>query len=98
MNVVRVDSITHKFSTRESGASARAALTQRLREGSDAITLDFIGVEPSPSFADEFIGRLAEEMGAREFRGRLHFANLTEPVQFLLRTVVNKRLRSQETA
>ena len=90
---VRVDAITQRFSTRESGAAARQAVLRALQGERGRLILDFEGVEPSPSFADEFVGRLAEELGERAFRMHVGFANLDEATQLLLQTVVARRLR-----
>jgi hypothetical protein len=91
---VRIDSISRKFATRENGAHARQAILLALSKAEGAVTLDFEGIEPTPSFADEFVGRLAEELGSNEFRARVRFINLEESTRLLLQTVITKRLRN----
>jgi hypothetical protein len=91
---INVSSISKRFSTRESGAAARLTVLHKLSSTRGAITLNFAGIEPTPSFADEFVGRLAEELGEANFRGRIRFENLAQSTRLLLQTVVTKRLRT----
>jgi hypothetical protein len=95
MTTIKVQSLAEKFATRESGAAARELVLQQLSQAGDApVSLDFEGIEPTPSFADEFVGRLAEELGEECFRKRVRFVNLREPARTLLQNVVTKRLRA----
>jgi len=90
---ISVASLSTKFATRQNGAMARErVLLEILANAPGPITLDFQGIEPTPSFADEFVGRLAAELGATEFQARIRFANLDESATLLLRAVVAKRL------
>jgi hypothetical protein len=78
------------LSTRESGKQVREAAIAALG-GCDVLTVDFGGAEVSPSFADEFIGKLAEHLGRAEFRSRLNVCGLSEATRLLLNEVVARR-------
>jgi len=94
MTIIKVHSLSEKFATRESGAAARELVLRQLSLVDHPVTLDFEGIEPTPSFADEFVGRLAEELGEECFHKRVRFVNLKDPARLLLQNVVTKRLRS----
>lgn len=81
-----------KLATRPQGVVARTALLEALEKHGE-IELDFDGVEPSPSFADECVGVLCRTIGWDNFRNHVHFANLTEASKSLLKIVINKRRR-----
>jgi hypothetical protein len=91
---INVSSISRKFSTRQSGAAARLSVLHKLSSARGPVTLDFGRNELTPSFADEFVGRLAEALGEAAFRDRVRFVNLSESAKLLLRTVTTKRLRN----
>ena len=94
MTTIKVHTIASKFSTRESGAAARDLVMRQLGLTEDPVTLDFEGVEPTPSFADEFVGRLAEELGEECFHKRVRLVKMTGSARVLLQNVVTKRLRT----
>jgi len=78
--------------TRESGARARLQLLQALKEF-HSIVLDFKDANPTPSFVDESIGRLAESLGERTFRAQVRIVNVLPDVRPLLQQVLQRRLR-----
>ena len=83
--------------TRESGALARKAVLQALEEH-PVVTLDFTGAHPTPSFADELVGRLAEALGEAAFRQRVRFVGYGPAERLLLNQVVLRRLRRRRDA
>lgn len=93
MTVMKVNRLSNKFSTREGGAAARELVLRQLSLDEGPVTLDFEDIEPTPSFADEFVGRLAEELGADCFHRRVRLVNLKQSARALLQNVVTKRLR-----
>ncbi len=82
------------LATRESGAAARAAVVKQLR-AFDVVVVDFANAQPTPSFADEFLGRLAESLGRAEFKARVQVVNVSEGTRPLLRQVLLRRLKSE---
>ena len=79
------------LATRESGAIARELVLKRLRD-SPLIIIDFTGAHPTPSFADEFLGRLAESLGESDFRASIKVQGADAETRLLLQQVVMRRL------
>jgi len=79
------------LATRESGAAAREFVLERLKE-SAFVVLDFTGAHPSPSFADEFVGRLAEVLGAIRFNASIRVRGANRETRPLLQQVISRRL------
>jgi hypothetical protein len=80
------------LATRESGAVARALVLERLQKAS-SIVIDFTGAHPTPSFADEFLGRLAESLGETQFRASIKVQGADAETRPLLQQVIMRRLR-----
>lgn len=80
--------------SRSMGARVRQqALTKLQAQG--RLTLDWEGVRAvSHSFADEFVGKLAEEIGVEQFRSRVQNRNMSPSIRPILVYVVAARLRS----
>ena len=78
------------LASRTAGTEALAVATDLLSE-LDAIALDFQGQNPSPSFADQFVGGLVARLGLPEFRRRVKLQNLAAPAQALMRHVILSR-------
>jgi len=90
--------VKHQFpslATRESGAKARAAVLSAL-EVHETVTLDFTGAHPSPSFADELVGRLASALGESCFRTKIRIVGADDAERVLLNQVVSRRLERGE--
>lgn len=88
----RVAELFPHQATRETGVRARSKAQDALRTSSTLI-LDFTACNLSPSFADEFVGRLAQSLGAQNFRARVQFVGLGPTEKQLLRHVVTMRLQ-----
>lgn len=80
------------LATRESGAEARQSVLQAL-EWHPLIVLNFDGAHPSPSFADELVGKLAAILGANAFRERVQIVGVGDAERLLLNHVIAQRLR-----
>ena len=79
------------LATRESGEAARELVLKKLHEIS-VLVLDFSGAHLTPSFADEFVGRLAETLGAARFRSCIRLQGADDETRPLLSQVVSRRL------
>ena len=83
--------------TRFVGREARERAEAALEKGLDLV-LDWRGVDMvSQSFADEFVGKLALEMGREEFKRRVRFANLDPAVASIVRYTLALRLAPPKT-
>lgn len=80
------------LTTREGGRLAFEEVCARL-EVDGEIELDFEGVSPTPSFADECIGGLAAALGLQNFKERVHVSNVPADAKSLIRQVVLRRSR-----
>lgn len=80
--------------SRALGATVRQQALIKLQAGG-RLTLDWDGVRAvSHSFADEFIGKLAEEIGVEQFRSRVQNRNMSPSIRSILVYVVAARLGS----
>lgn len=79
-----------KLATRPNGVEARTYVLHVLHSHSE-VELDFLGMTPSPSFADECVGILCRTLGWDEFRRRVHLKNVPEESRSLIKHVVLKR-------
>ena len=80
------------LATRLNGREARDFVLACLREH-EVVVLDFEHFAPSPSFADECVGRLAQTIGLGSFKSRIRMANVPEPAKPLIKHVVLRRTR-----
>lgn len=55
------------------------------------IEIDLDGIVLTPSFADELLGGLMEELGPAEFRRRIRLLNVPGSARPLIRNVLNER-------
>jgi hypothetical protein len=79
------------LATRESGAMARELVLERLRD-STSVVIDFTDAHPTPSFADEFLGRLVESLGEVGFRASIKVQGADAETRPLLQQVITRRL------
>lgn len=79
------------MASREVGDLALADMVKALNE-SDVLELDFGGVSPSPSFADQAVGNLAGRLGLDEFRRRVRIKNAPPDAAPLLRHVILRKV------
>ncbi|OOF10760.1 hypothetical protein BZG82_06755 [Salinivibrio sp. PR5] len=79
------------LATRKTGQQAREQLLSQL-DSNSVVTLDFESSSVSPSFADEFVGLLAQELGLKEFRSRIKMINVSDSSQTIIKHVLRKRL------
>ena len=85
-----------KLATREAGKRARQFILEALQT-CDSVEIDMTGMNVSPSFADEFFGMLAGELGVGAFERRVQLTNLSESAQALIAHVVYRRASPQQT-
>ena len=96
-NTVRVADRAHGTGTRRAGRELRTLVRNLLVESSGAV-LDFEDVPVvSSSFADEFLGKLAMEMGFAAFNQRVRLKGLSQTVQGIVDQAVLKRLASSSS-
>ncbi len=82
--------------SRTAAGQLRAYLTNQLTQGATSVRLDFDGVAVvSASFADEVIGKLAEELGPLRFFQRFQLVNMTPLVEGLLDRAIKLRLSTE---
>ncbi|WP_170845191.1 STAS-like domain-containing protein [Chitinasiproducens palmae] len=84
-----------KLSTRPHGAAARSYLLEKLTEH-DVVVIDFEGVDPSPSFADECVGMLCKILGVETFKRRVRLVNLSDTARTIVRHVVATRVLASQ--
>lgn len=90
---VAVDEIASEQSTRPVGAQARARLIHAL-EDFEAIEIDLLDRQLTPSFADECIGQLASALGLDEFKRRVKLKHVHESTKPLIKHVILTRCGS----
>jgi len=79
------------LATRPLGSELRAQLAEEAAE-EQAVTLDFSGVlSVSHSFADEFMGKLAEEIDRGEVPFSARFVGVTPEVERVVRKALERR-------
>ena len=81
------------LATRKTGQCAREKLIEHLSSHS-CITLDFEETSISPSFADEFIGILAKDMGFDKFKQHVKLVNVSDSSKAIIKHVLSKRLQT----
>lgn len=93
--VVRISEHEAGTGSRNAASALRVYLTNLLGQGATAVLLDFDGVVVvSASFADEVIGKLAEELGPIEFMRRFQLRNMSDLISGLLDRAIKLRLAS----
>lgn len=95
-NLIMKD-ICESGATREAGRVARRKAQEWLNH-EEALVLDFRDFKITPSFADEFAGKLAGELGGRRFRQVITAENLTPATRSLLNHAVRRRLEERLSA
>jgi hypothetical protein len=88
---VRVVDQFPKLATRPEGIGAREWVLQRLQEN-EHLEIDFSGAVMTPSFAEEFIGKLASRLGEKEFFRRVKLSNTTNKAKSLLEFVIDQQI------
>jgi hypothetical protein len=79
--------------TRKAAAQLRLMLTNTLNLGAPRLVLDFEGVAVvSASFADEVIGKLAEEFGIVHFMQLFALRNMSSTIELLLNRAISLRV------
>lgn len=84
-----------RLATRAAGAEARGYISKALKT-CRIVQIDMIGMNVSPSFADECFGLLAAELGLEEYGRRVRLINVPEAAQDLIRHVVYRRGAPQQ--
>ncbi len=82
------------MASRAMGTLALDQVVHTLRE-CEVVELDFGGGNPSPSFADQFVGGLAERLGLPEFKRRVRIRNASADILPLLRHVILRKAGRQ---
>jgi len=97
MNLCEVEAVQEfgRLATREAGKRGRQFILDALKT-CDAVQIDMTGMSVSPSFADEFLGKLAAELGLEEFANRVHLINVPEGASDLITHVIYRRGTPQQ--
>lgn len=85
-----------RLATREAGKRGRQFIIDALKT-CDAVEIDMTGMNVTPSFADEFFGMLAAELGLDEFAKRVHLVNVPEAARDLIAHVIYRRGTPQQS-
>jgi hypothetical protein len=85
-----------RLATREGGRRARQFILDALKT-CDSVQIDMTGMYVSPSFADEFFGMLAAELGLEEYAHRVHLINIPDSAHDLIAHVVYRRGTKQQS-
>lgn len=86
----QVLSSSHPLGTRPAGVRAREHVHELLAVH-DRVILDFAGKQATPSFVDELIGGLEEELGTKIFQERITIEGVSRSLAPLLRHVLATR-------
>ena len=79
--------------TRPNGVAAREKLKELLAHV-DVAVVDLDGIVLTPSFADEFLGILLQELGEPLFKQSVKIENVAPSARPLLQTVLFRRSKS----
>ena len=95
-HVVRICDHDAGTGTRKAAEQLRLYLLNILHEGAPRVTLDFDGVVVvSASFADEVIGKLAEQFGPLQFFSKFPLTNMTPTIESLLDRAIRLRIAQE---
>jgi len=79
--------------TREVGERARQQVLQLISSG-ETVQIDFRkSARVTPSFVDEFIGKLVAEIGQEKFQSCVKIINISPDVESLIQVAIARRLR-----
>jgi hypothetical protein len=84
-----------RLATRAAGADARRFISDALKK-CEVVRINMIGMNVSPSFADECFGLLAAELGLEQYGRRVQLINVPEAAEDLIRLVVYRRGAPQQ--
>lgn len=93
--VFRLKDANGGFLTRDHGGRVREELVAIFKALpiEDRLVIDFEGIDiMSPSFADECVGKLAENLGVQTFRTRVTLRGANETNRILINGILNRRL------
>jgi len=82
------------LATRVQGVVARNKIKQLIQEHG-MIELDFEDANLSPSFADEAIGILVQDIGIKCFKETVKLSNASKTSQSLIKHVISQRLQKR---
>jgi hypothetical protein len=94
-NVFRLSERAAALVTRDAGKRLRAELLalDAALTAEGRIIIDLAGVDVlTPSFVDEFFGRLVSEFGVKDFQARFHIEGADADWKSLINSVVQNRL------
>jgi hypothetical protein len=92
-HVVRIRDHERGLGTRRAAEQLRVTLLNKLSLGASRLVLDFEGVAVvGVSFADEVVGKLAEQYGVIGFMQRFELRNVERTIHMLLERAINLRL------
>ncbi|WP_134665894.1 MULTISPECIES: DUF4325 domain-containing protein [unclassified Amycolatopsis] len=88
-----VHEYANEVATREGGDRLRIRAINLIREGARPLTIDFTGTSiASASFIDEFIGKLGETLGYKEFFKNVALTGIDADNAALIRTMLARRI------
>jgi hypothetical protein len=90
--LVKISEHFDTLSSRGLGEKARTELLSKINEEGITVTLDFNFESLSPSFADEFIGIVAFNLGLANFKKKIKMINLNESSKSIIKHVIGRRI------
>lgn len=87
----------NSLSTREFGAEVRQCILEKLELGENLV-LDFGKQNVSPSFADECIGLIVQDLGFERVKKNIKLINLSDSAKSIIKHVISKRVGSRSEA
>lgn len=86
----KVGSLAPRTVTRPEGQICLDIISPELARN-QLVVLNFLGVEPTPSFADQCIGGLVTRLGLDGFKRQIKLTNVSDSAKPLIRYVILSR-------
>ncbi|MDC8832230.1 STAS-like domain-containing protein [Alteromonas gilva] len=93
--LIKISEEFEVLSSRQAGASARVRFLSLLKSSENFLVIDFECHNISPSFADESIGLLAQQLGMKEFKERVKIINASAQTKAILKHVITSRVSTK---
>lgn len=94
--LIKISEEFEVLSSRQAGALARARFLSLLKPSENLLVVDFECNNVSPSFADESIGLVAQQLGINEFKERVKIINASVQTKAILKHVITNRVANNK--
>jgi hypothetical protein len=96
-SLIKVSELFDTLSSRVTGAEARQILLEEINQELGKVVIDFNFQNVSPSFADEFIGIVANMLGREVFKSKIGMVNVSNSSKLIIKHVISRRLSVQNS-